>query len=308
MYQQHLEHCKTQQMDEQQVTQKPNDVSSVPIVTRRARTTPIPITDFNPTVLKKLLEIIPADSDGVTEISQSIITEEDDTNATYIDPSGKVVQAGCKKEVKRTYYIRVWDAKKALTRDMLFNTMTTMSKNTALYPVAKEMMWKMIHPERPDLHNMYQSDMTRGTVKVLQRAPESDKCSWAVFPKTTASGVVNAYVRDLFRFLIEEGTNCLVSGIWQKNIVLLLSGEFDKSIVLYEANEGLQVRIVNNSDVKEISEELTIAENLMHLVQSRKEEVVQMMEKLTLEEGDVEEWLQVARDHIVRVRGSLPEV
>lgn len=257
----------------------------------------IPITDFNVDILRQLLQGGIELPDG-EPFEQEFVVEDD--YETIVGADGKTtVQLGCKK----VFYVKVWNAQKAITRDMLFNSMRSMSKDVALKTVTKEMMYKMINPANPEFHNIYQSDMNRGTIRVLQREEQSQNPYWSVFPKQSASTVVNDYARKLLTFLVETGMNLLTPGIWvrPKVMCLMLVGQYDKSIVLYERRNKLEVKNIAKGELIACEEIKVITDGLKPLILERKQELFESVKReMLLSDNDLDEWLQVARSGCVK--------
>jgi hypothetical protein len=202
---------------------------------------------------------------------------------------------------------RVKDARNAITNNMLYGALCSMVPTDIemenLNRIATDMMYQVLHHDDPRLHNMCLSDMSRGTVRVFSRVSESEKCYWAAHPKDTAPKIINEHAKNLFSFLLEAGTQSLVSAFWKTGKVncLALNGEKGWSVILYEEDTSpgddskLIVNKVKTTDLIYTLAEVEGVDRLAQLVKTRKEEVIQLLQKLIIDNTEIQKCLRECR-------------
>jgi len=188
---------------------------------------PIPIQDFNLAILKDLgLGVDLNDYDIERYVRQTEKGKEEVATLINHKQNGdlqfdQVTKVNIEIEKHETIILkkRVKKARDALTNNMLFGAMISMVpaeiEMDQLNRMASDMMYDVLHHEDPRLHNVCLSDISRGTVRVYSRVSESEECVWATHTKDIAVKVLNEHAKNLFSFLLEAGTQSLVSAVWK---------------------------------------------------------------------------------------------
>ncbi len=219
----------------------------------------------------------------------------------------KVTKINIEVERRETIILRkrVKDARNALTNNMLYGALCSMVPSELemdyLNRTATDLMYQVLHHDDPRLHNICLSDMSRVTVRVYSRITESEKCYWANHPKPIAPKIINDHARNLFSFLLEAGTQSLVSAVWKSEHIncLALNGEQGWSVILYEDNRSPESRLIVNkvptTNLVYTMTEVDTSDRLMELVKNRKDEVIQLLQKLILSNVDIQKCLLECR-------------
>jgi hypothetical protein len=280
----------------------------VPVDPPKPQMMPVPVQDFNLEVLKTIPNLPPDILDQIesVEVYESVAQK----TATSSSMSEGIIQYDQLKmtlEWKRVI-IRTLNAKDALTTNsdgILFDTMKSMDPKAdhgTMQRLANGMLSKMLRSTDPRLHNVCLSDMSRGTVRIFSRAPNSDKGYWAVYPKVAAVEALNQHTRNIFSFLLEAGIQSVTPAIFKfdKRSCLALKRKEDEdpqtdwSITLFENKGKLCVK---NTETHRLlySPNVPVDPKLMELVQMRKDEVLENLRRLLLEQKDVETCLKETR-------------
>lgn len=216
---------------------------------------------------------------------------------TFVNKRGYMVDIESKYNiaVEHKYTIRATNAKQAITGQMMYDTMNGMRPGSDLRYWASNMMHSAMRQNDAALHNMYLSDMSRGTVRTLMRTPMTDEPAWNVLSKQEAYNVFNEHARRLFAFILEAGTQSLASAVWvarNNQECLALDGESGWSIVFFQADDNLQVdRTQNDQLVYPDSPPRETDVQLMRMIHTRKNEVIAKLQNLIIKHKDVEECL-----------------
>jgi riboflavin synthase len=135
-------------------------------------------------------------------------------------------------------------------------------------------------------------------VRVFTRISDSGKCYWAAHSKDIANKIINEHAKNLFSFLLEAGTQSLVSAGWKRGKVncLALNGEQGWSVILYELDsKQLIVNKVQTVELVYTMTEIEHSDRLTELVRNRKEEVIRLLQKLILHNKEIQKCLQECR-------------
>lgn len=202
-------------------------------------------------------------------------------------------------EKHETIILRALDAREAITDAMLSNAMMSLNNQELdedrLRSQVTTLLYNALRQNDPRLHNVCLSDVSRGTVRVYERAIDTDLCAWEMHPKNVANRIINEYAKNLCEFVLEVGTQSLVPAMWGKIPCLALNGDQLNSIIFYEDwDKTLFVQQTAHGGVSFNPTQANHAK-LMELVQTRKAEILQLLRKLVIHQGDITRCLEECR-------------
>lgn len=191
---------------------------------------------------------------------------------------------------------RLMDARQPITKDMIYGVMCCLVPDIEpdhLRRLATDMLYDALRNDDPRKHNICLSDVNRGTVKMYTRMGDTNECKWVTHPKPIATKLLNEHARNLFAFLLETGTNGLVSAIWNKNPCLVLNNEYEWTVILYADRTGLlKAQKAKTTAVEYVNEDRSA---LMIQVKTRKDDVIQQLHNLMINDKDLTNCLQECR-------------
>lgn len=260
---------------------------------------PIPINDFNVDVLKMFRHSSVEDIERALGAKVELIRQAGVTDMAFLNRDGNI-QYDRVSFQKESIIIRTIDARKALTNNMMYSAMLSLRPEVEMQSIeriATDMMYNLLHHNDPRLHNICLGDAKRCTVHMLSRDTESHERRWMLHEKQTGMEELNNFARNLLEFLLESGTQSLVSAIWRGKPCLSLAGDIGWSVILFDSPRGLIVD-------KTISEELMYSpinnlDTLMQLVQARKDEVLEKLKQLIIANEDLERCLNDCRQFCI---------
>ncbi len=214
-------------------------------------------------------------------------------------------------DVNPEHILRMKCAKEALSKDT-FNVISSLLDLKDINMVARDLFYDVLHSNDSKLHNICLSDVSRGTVRMLYRIPQTDKVYWAALKKDTAMRAINEYLKSIFIFVLESGFSSLEFATCHRNSesfpCLALKGENNSSKILY-ANENRFCLSYAQTDELVVSQ--NYCDSLMQYAEKRKNDVIVLLQDMIIDEISIKKWLEDNRQQCHTTMNntkSLPDV
>lgn len=202
-------------------------------------------------------------------------------------------------EQRDTLIIRKKKARAAITNQMLCQTMEVMRPIKDISISIENMMYELLRHDDPRLHNIYLSDLNRGTVKMYTRNDEKNICYWQVHPSHIATKLINEHAQHMFVFLLDAGIESLVAAILNRRSCLALDGvgteECPRSFVLMESSFAGELRYLPQVLTAELKYTDKKDERLIGIVNARKDEVLSHINKIIIDDKRIRKCLEECR-------------
>lgn len=257
---------------------------------------PIPIEDFQlvarlvnrPLVGDERIEL-------TTEEAQQFMR-----NMKFYDEYGNLIEQEQQLNllVRNKITIRANKARSAISSNMMYGAVNTMSPHRDLAEATAEVMYEALSRPDPSLHNVCLSDTSRGTIKVRSRNAQGEPC-WVVHNKMGGLALTKDYSKVMFRVIFESGMQKLVPYYWEPGAKesLAYCGENDWAVVLYMDEDQLRVDRVQNCQLRPMPEDYVLPPMLMDMVQARKDQVLSSLDRMQLADDKMDEILTNTRQH-----------
>lgn len=202
-------------------------------------------------------------------------------------------------ERRETYIIRKRNARAAITNQMLCRTLEVMRPNKDINIVLENVMYDLMRHTDSRLHNIYLSDLTRGTVKIYTRNDEKNICYWQVHPKHIANKLINEHAHNMFIFLLDAGIDSLVSAILNQQSCLALNGigtdDCPRSFVLAEGPYKGELKYISEVLTSELVYTESKDDRLINIVNVKRDDVLENLKRIILDGDKIQKCLQECR-------------
>lgn len=227
----------------------------------------------------------------------------------YLDSNNMFV-VGCRTYQDVQISIRVDAIRNGLTMQQIQRSLEMLRYRTDnmfptnVRPIMNDLFFD-VHSsnQTPQFHTIFNSDISRGTLKMYNRIKDSDYCHWTTHHKQDGVRIINDNVCNLMLFLLHLALPMLQDKLWlaEKQVVLLFDNGRDDWLTLIYHDRELQVirKRREQFDVVDCDEHhLGQLNDLKQRINLRISDIKIVLPRISLDDNSIKLFLQQTRNKV----------